>query len=323
MSLTKAVLDAVDLADTDTLIRAVDGLCATREWDQLAVLRLHCQAAVERGKQLWAVDEHIRYRFALEAPSEVAAAAVAEGPARWTLGPLTEVVAQRHAWSDLEPHLPPGPERAFVAHECAIRGQSVDALAIDPMVLEIPVTVQDWEPSYPLADYKSDRAEFPSPLVSRFNPMTISPGQRISDDAAIEALSGLVKPWIEQSSGRADVAVVQGGLAVALGALGVPAAMVARLDPAAALAWMGWAAASGAAHGKRRGAAAGRFETWWALAVLADLDFPPDPDDFGAIISEFVWHWWSDGIDDGWRLNLGITDTEYDRTWAITAIDAE
>ena len=323
MSLPKSVLDAIELADTDALVRAVDGFCASREWGELGVMRLHCQAAVERGKQLWAIDEHIRYRIALEGPAELAAKMVDEGPARWTLGPLTEVAAQRHTWSELEPHLESGPARAFVAHERSIRGDSVDQDGIDPSILEIPATIQTWEPSYPVADYKSDRAEFPSPGVPRLDPVTIARSPRVEDDDAIDALTGLVKPWYEQSSGRVDVAIVDGGVAEALGALGVPAALAGEMTLDHALSWLGWAAASGAAHARRRGAASGRFETWWALSVLTDLDFPPDPLEFGEILADYRWHWWSDGDDDGWRLNLAVTDPELDRTWAITAIDAE
>jgi hypothetical protein len=97
---------------------------------------------------------------------------------------------------------------------------------------------------------------------------------------------------------------------------------VVRIEPVDALAWICWAAASGAAHGRRRGAAAGRFETWWSLAAITDLEFPPDPEDFADVLSGLVFHWWSDGVDEGWRLNLAITDPEIERTWAITAIDA-
>lgn len=323
MTLPKTVLDAIELADTDTLVRSIDGFCASREWDELLVMRLHCQAAVERGKQLWAVDEHIRYRIALEGPSDLAARMVDEGPARWTLGPLTEVVAQRHEWRELEPHLTSGPARAFVAHERSIRGDSIDPLAIDPMILEIPVTIQSWEPTYPVAEYKSDRAEFPSPSPPPLHRVTISRGERIEDQEAIDALSGLVKPWYEQSSGRVDIAIVDGGFDAALGALGVPRASASEMPATDALAWLGWAAASGAAHGRRRGAAAGRFEVWWALSVVSELDFPPDPDVFGEVLDEYQWHWWSDGDDEGWRLNVAITDPEFGRTWAITAIDSE
>lgn len=323
MSLPKTVLDAVELADTDTLIRAVDGFCASREWSQLLAMRLHCQAAVERGKQLWAVDEHIRYRIALEGPADLAAEMVDEGPARWTLGPLTEVVAQRHSWEELEPHLVGAPARAFVAHERSIRGDAIDPLSIDPMILEIPVTIQPWEPAYPVAEYKSDRAEFPSPSIPSLEPVSIQRAPRVDDPDSVDTLAGLVKPWIEESSGRADVAVVDGGLDAALGALGVPAALAGEMTPQHALAWLGWASASGAAHGRRRGAAAGRFETWWALSVISELDFPPEPALLGEIVAEYRWHWWSDGADDGWRLNLAITDPEIDTTWAITAIDAE
>lgn len=322
MTLPKAVLDAVDLADTDTLIRSIDGFCSSRSWDDLLTLRLHCQSAVERGKQLWAVDEHVRYRLALEGPAELAAAAVAEGPARWTLGPLTEVVAQGHTWLELEPHLPPGPERVFVAHERSIRGEIIDPTSVDALVLEIPVKLTAFEPQYELAEYKSDRAEFPSPAAGPLSPLTPVKAPRLEPGTGVEALAGLVKPWIEQSSGRADIAVVDGDVGAAVGALGVPKPRFEEITVARAMAWMGWAAASGAAHGKRRGAAAGRFETWWVLATLTELEFPPDPAELEEVLDDFTFHWWSDGDDEGWRLNLAITDTEIERTWAITAIDA-
>jgi hypothetical protein len=35
---------------------------------------------------------------------------------------------------------------------------------------------------------------------------------------------------------------------------------------------MGWTAASGGAFGRRRGAAAGRFGAWWALAAGDDAE---------------------------------------------------
>ncbi len=136
-------------------------------------------------------------------------------------------------------------------------------------------------------------------------------------------MSDVVKPWIEQSSGRADVVVVEGDVRHALGALGVPRPQAGELSPQEALRWLGWAGASGAAHGRRRGAAAGRFEAWWALTAIADLEFPPDPSDLGDTLAEFRFHWWSDGADEGWRLNLAITDPEMGTTWAITAADAE
>ena len=40
---------------------------------------------------------------------------------------------------------------------------------------------------------------------------------------------------------------------------------------AEALAWLAWAGASGGAHGRRRGAALGRFGALWVLAAVLDL----------------------------------------------------
>jgi hypothetical protein len=139
----RQVLEAVEASDTDALLRIIDGLCGSRRWEDLVGLRPHLSAALERGKQLWAIDEHIRYRLALEGPHDLAGAAVAEGPTRFTLGPLTEVVAQNRTWAEIAPHLGHGPHRSIVAHERAIRGDRIDEGNIDDPVYEIPHTIQD------------------------------------------------------------------------------------------------------------------------------------------------------------------------------------
>jgi hypothetical protein len=87
---------------------------------------------------------------------------------------------------------------------------------------------------------------------------------------------------------------------------------------------MGWAGASGGAHGRRRGAAAGRFNAWWALAALGDLtdEWPVPPDDLGALASELRWFWW-DAHEPlmGWMLQLAIWDESEGLAWAIGARD--
>ncbi|HIE21824.1 MAG TPA: hypothetical protein EYP73_04425 [Acidimicrobiia bacterium] len=71
-------IEAIEASDTDELLRVVDGFCATRAWDDLVELRSRCREAVGRGKQLWGVEEHIRYRLALEAPAAWAGPVVSE-----------------------------------------------------------------------------------------------------------------------------------------------------------------------------------------------------------------------------------------------------
>src|SRR5690606_13100972 len=110
---------------------------------------------------LWAIPEYIRYRLALEAPPEWAGPAVTEGPTRFTLGPLPEVVASRLTWKKLEPHLDPGPERAMVAQECVIRSEGAIEDPTAAALVDLPLVRAKWEPRYPMATYYTDRLEAP------------------------------------------------------------------------------------------------------------------------------------------------------------------
>ncbi|MBW3667457.1 MAG: hypothetical protein KY394_07675, partial [Actinobacteria bacterium] len=205
--ISQRAVDAIEASDTDDLIRVIDGLCRNREWDRLVELRARCREAVTRGKQLWGVEEHIRYRLALEAPGQWAGPAVTEGPARFAPGPLAEVAASTKSWVDLEPHLTAGPERATVAAERVLRGES----GIGP-IPDLPDNLQEWEPSYPLAVYKSDRVEAPSPKVPSATPEPLPAAvERVDDFESEAALFDLVKAWVEESNGKCDTAVVKGG----------------------------------------------------------------------------------------------------------------
>ena len=315
------VCAAIEATDANALLKVVDAHCKAREWEDLLTLRLRCREAVTRGKQLWSIDEHIRYRLALEAPPAIAGAAVAEGRARFALGPLPEVAAVGHSWAELMPHLPEGPDRAFFAHERVLRGEELEGIEIDPHVVELPLRLQPWEPAYSLAVYKSDRAEFPSPDQPAFTSATTQRAARAEDEAE-EALASLVNTWVNESNGRADVSCVEGDALGAIGAVGPTTVGTALIDARTALAWMAWAAASGGAHGKRPGAAAGRFGAWWAGASLTALEWPPDPEELGEGLDRLRWHAWTDGSSSGWLLRLAVEDPESGLAWAIAAADA-
>lgn len=319
---TRAAIEATDYA---VLQRIIDGHCAARDWGALHQLRVLCRHAVERGKQLWGVEEHIRYRLALEAPGEVAGSIVAEGPARFTLGPLPEVAASTHEWADLEAALPPGPWRSTVAHERAVRGEDLTAVMLDAEVYEIPLVVQTWEPSYQLPEYKADRVEQNAPdLVTMEATDTVASGAPAGDESeSTEALRLLTAAWVEQSSGRSEARAVEGRVLEAIGALGPRHVTLAPITPAHAMQWMAWAASVGGVHGRRRGAAAGRFGAWWAATHLTALEWPPHPDDLGRAIEELSWFVWSDGSTGGWMLNLAVEDAEHGVSWATTAVDSE
>src|SRR5205814_4021070 len=117
--------ELIERGDLDELIRFVDRLADARDWTQLLELAQRCRRAHERGRQLWPAAEHALYRVALDGTSGLACRAVNESDGRFSLGPLTEVIASTHSWLTLEPHLEPSPLAATIAHECAIRGEDL------------------------------------------------------------------------------------------------------------------------------------------------------------------------------------------------------
>lgn len=316
---------AIESSDTDELVRIVDGHCTARSWDALVDLRARCDEAVTRGKQLWGVSEYIRYRLALDAPPAWAGPAVTEGRTRFTLGPLPEVAASTKTWTELDPWLAPGPERAMVAHERVVRGEDLTGVEVDPHVLELPLRIEPWEPTYPTIRYFPDRIEAPSPGLP---PMPVADlpeaGDPVDDPDGPRALLSLVEHWVEESSGRAQAACVEGQAASAIAALGVRRGGLVEVDPDLALAHMSWASASGAAHAHRRGTAAGRFSAWWVAAELAGLEWPPEPGELGRAAAGMRWYLWSDaGPDTGWALRVAVESPAEGLAWAVSAVDAE
>jgi hypothetical protein len=313
-------VDAIEASDTDELLRVIDGYCVGRDWEALVELRQRCAEALSRGKQLWGVEEHIRYRLALEGPPTLAGPIVSEGQSRFALGPLPEVAASTKTWAELAPHLGPGPERETVAAERVVRGE-----AIDEGIPDLPSLLMPWEPKYQLATYKRDKVEAPSPAAPATLTVDVPADARVIEDPdSVGALGDLVEPWTDQSNGRSQVVTVEGDHLGAVSALGLPRARVGALTSAQALAWMGWAAASGGAHGRRRGAAAGRSLAWWAVATLADLEWPVEAADLGAALDEMTWHWFDDGSPEtGWLLRLAISIPRQGLSWAISATDQD
>jgi hypothetical protein len=311
-------VEAIESSDTDELLRVVDGLCAARDWDELIDLRHRCSEAVARGKQVWGVEEHIRYRLALEAPASIAGPVVGEGRSRFALGPLAEVAASTKTWAELEPHLPPGPEKDTVAAERVVRGEQVDH-----PIADLPSSLGPWEPDYPVAIYKKDKVEAPSPAVPSTSPEPLPDVfTPIEDPHSTAALADLVEPWTDQSSGRSQTAAVEGDHLSAIAALGLPIARSATLATADAFSWMAWAAASGGAHGRRRGAAAGRYLAWWVVSSLADLDWPAAPEAVARAAETLAWNWFDDGSPDtGWVLRIAISSPDLGMSWAISAAD--
>ena len=88
-------------ADLDGLVRLVDARTASRDWAGLSRARDRARHAIGTGRQLWPVATLAEYRLALRAPVEWAAPTIADGAGLFTIGPLTEVIAQEHSWQEL------------------------------------------------------------------------------------------------------------------------------------------------------------------------------------------------------------------------------
>lgn len=315
---------AFNLDDIDELTREVDRLCDQRDWDELLRLRDLCVAALQRGKQLWGVAAHAEYRLALEAPAPWAAQMLVPGTGRFALGPLSEVAASTHTWAELAPHAPGGPVAALAAHERVLRGEDLRGVDVEP-VLDVPLALQPWEPAYPVAEYHPDKADFPTPPTPSNWDAKRSPGRPFRQPEAERALVDIAATWLTESNGRAEAVTVEGEAAAAVAALGPPTVRVAPIEPADALAHIAWTAASGGAHGRRRGMAAGRFTAWWTVAALTDSldDWPLAPDEVGELAGELRWYLW-DAAEPvtGWSLRLAVEDPETGRAYALSATDA-
>ena len=310
--------------DLDELLRRVDQLAGAHDWPQLLLLAQRCRLAHERGHQLWPASEHALYRVALDGPATLACRAVGESDGRFSLGPLSEVIASTHSWRNLEANLDPSPLAATIAHECAIRGEDLSSAHAMRAFVDLPLVIQPWEPEYPVATYTEYALDAgASPTAGALQPIKPRPVVALHHDrTATDALVELVRTWTSQSTGRARAVAVEGDAFDAITALGPRQARAVEITPADALATMAWCAASGGARGRRRGMAAGRFDAWWAAAALADLDWPPDPDDLGRAIGSMRWWRW-DAYEPagGWVLQLAVSDPEHRLAWAVDARD--
>jgi hypothetical protein len=320
-------LDAlVDRADLDEIIRSIDGMCSARDWAKLASLRDKAAAAVRTGRQTWPCATLANYRLALHGPADIAAASLQHPTSTFSIGPLTEVIAQNHTFAELADHIDDAPLRGFVAYERAMRGESIpDSRALRD-VLEIPLNPAAWEPVYEPPVYDDNGVSAPTPQLNIAPPveMSCTPASTDDDPDIEAAVRAVVEAWTTQSNGRVSFAAVSGGIDSALGALGLTRARVSPLEPSQVMALVAWAGASGGAHGRRRGGAQGRFSAWWLATAMADAldEWPLPPGTLRAEMEELQWFTWSANEPAlGWQLQLAIWDPFNDMSWAFTARD--
>lgn len=320
--------ELIDRADLDGLLRHLEDLCDLEDWDELRRLRDRCRQATASGRQLWPAASYAEYRIALQADAAHAGAILNEATGRFSIGPLSEVVASVHDWASLAPHLAPGPLRALVAYERVLRGEDLRGdRSIDTSVYELPLVLQPWEPRYPLATYEPQRGIFapPSPLPPlRPVVLPLDEARLAGDPLTTDALVDLTRQWTTESNGRSDAVTVAGDPLDAIAALGVAEARTSPIPARQALEMMAWTAASGGAHGRRRGMAAGRFTAWWTMASLTGLadDWPVEPDDLGDAVESLVFVAWDTAQPEpGWTFRLAVADPDRGLSWAVMAYD--
>ncbi len=304
----------IDVGDIDGLVRTIDDLTSDRDWESLYDLRLAAKAAASSGRQVWPAATLAEYRLALRAPAELAAR-VLDDAGRFTIGPLTEVIAQDHSFAELEPHLSAGPTQAYVAHERAIRGEVIDA-DIFP-ALDIPARCAAWEPTYLLPVYRDSHVEVPTPdMPHDFLTCGPSNAETHDDPEVSEAFRLLIEPWTIAES--IDWGVKTWNVHPQRA---INAARIAPMTSTEALTWLTWIGASGGPTGRRRGNAAGRFSTWWLLAALTDSLATWPPNESGSF-DTLEWFWWDDGhVRQGWSIGIAVHDHRSGRSWSFDTQD--
>jgi hypothetical protein len=148
------------------------------------------------------------------------------------------------------------------------------------------------------------------------------PGDPLEDEELTDAMLDLVQPWTNESNGAARAVVVEGPGPAAARALTFDRLRVAPLATEEAIQRMAWAAASGGAHGRRRGAALGRFLAFYVCSLITGETWPVSPDALRAGLDDVRWYLWDEGdtAEEGWVLRLAF---EHADGWAaaIAATD--
>jgi hypothetical protein len=317
--------DLINRADLDGLVRLIDDYCETRSWNDLLDLRDACKAAVANGRQVWPASTLAEYRLALLAPAEIAVQVVDEEAGRFTMGPLTEVIAQNHQWSELSEFLQPSPTSTYIAFECSIRGQQVNSELFP--ALESPCSLLPVESNYALAEYHDNEAKFPTPAIPEMGSaidVPASSARVVLDSDVSTAIHQLVDAWTTQSNGELRISCVEGSVLDALASLEVQEARLSLLTSGEALAWLAWAGASGGAHGRRRGNALGRDAAWWTVAALTGKtsNWPLSDEESITAVNSLQWFWWdANETTTGWNVRLCIHHGGRNRSWAFMLTD--
>jgi hypothetical protein len=319
------VQELIEAGDINRLLRAVDAACEARAWDSLLDLADRCEDALERGKQLWPIAAHVDYRVALEAPGDYAALVLAPGVGRFALGPLTEVAASSHTWAELAPHVELPQVAAYLVQERVLRGEVLTgARGAHAEVLELPLELQAWEPAYCLARFGATFVEVAEPWEPAAPLVDVlgDAGEPEDDPELVDALLDLVQPWTSESNGAARAVIVGGDARAAASELTPSHLRIGELSATEAMQRMAWAASSGGARGRRRGATLGRFLAWYTASLAAGLSWPVEPRALERGLGHLRWYRFDEGEpEQGWHLRLAVEHREEGWAAALAASD--
>ena len=324
-----ALEQLIQRADLDGLVRHVDDTCAARDWDHLVEIRNEARAAVNTGRQLWPIATLANFRLALWAPAHFAVRALEDTARTFMPGPVSEILAVHHSWQELEPFLEPSHDRGVFAYERALRGDIITA--DEPEILDIPIAPQPWEPTYLYATYNDDGVIEQFPTNSHWDEVIVIEGQEaipLDESDTVDAFRHMMNPWTAQSNGEADLVLVEGSSAQALGALGYVGIQSEVSPISCEQAWQAltWAGSTGGAHGKRRGTGTARSDVWWLFAQIAGLagDWPCDPHECGQIALGCEYYVFRNDKTptQGWGLHLVIVDPDEGLSVALRAHDS-
>ena len=251
-------------ADLDGLVRLVDDCCATRDWALLRRLRDDARHAVGTGRQLWPAATLAEYRLALLAPADVGGRrprrglrALLDRPVDRGRRPAPHVGRAGAAAGGRATGRVRRP-RAGAARR-GDRGASTAGL---PDVLDLPVRRSPrgsprtaWRPTTTTAA-SSPRPTCRPRLADVELPADAARARRRRRRRPRRCASSSSRGRRRRTAGpRSSPSMATPPGRCARSAL--PTARWAPLDAAEAVAWLAWAGASGGAHGRRRGAAAG------------------------------------------------------------------
>jgi hypothetical protein len=142
----------------------------------------------------------------------------------------------------------------------------------------------------------------------------------LSDEEVVATLLDLVTPWTTESNGAARAVVVEGDALAAASQLAFTTLRIGPLERAEAMQRMAWAAAAGGAHGRRRGAAFGRFSAWYVTSVLCGYQWPVAPEELAD--DHLRWFRWDEGEpEEGWVIRIAVEDPVDGWSAALAATD--